>query len=163
MNDNVSNDSDSTNDTDVYDHMNDLLNAAYTERAQLLAFFTTWHPCVLSYNDPNARDYAVLYVTTFVGQMSWHIAPRDMHLFNHVAIVSADDPRAVWDKHDTEEKYRRFAEVMNTVLGIRELVGDTIKNLDDSELENLTISLITNSKNGDDSNDSNDEMADDKE
>lgn len=80
----------------------------YRERARLAAFVASQFPSVLSYSDPDEPEWAVLYVDTPEGQLSWHIAPGDMDLFEHVQQVPPDDKRAKWDGHDTDEKYERL-------------------------------------------------------
>jgi len=55
------------------------LSAAYRERARLVAYLATQHPAVLAYADPDEPEWAVVYVHTPAGQMSWHIAPGDDH------------------------------------------------------------------------------------
>lgn len=115
---------------DDYDYFIQAMTSVYSERAALLAFFTTWHPSVISYNAKTQAGYALLYVDTPHGQMTWHIAPNDMHLFNHVEIVPGDDPRAQWDGHTTEDKYRRFNDLLSTVISIRELVSEVIAGKD---------------------------------
>lgn len=76
----------------------------YRERAHLVAFLTTLYPSVGAYNDPEEPEFCVVYVETPAGQMSWHIHPDDMDLFDGICIV--DDHR--WDGHSTEEKYRKL-------------------------------------------------------
>ncbi|WP_207944587.1 hypothetical protein [Actinomadura rubrisoli] len=85
------------------------VNGVYRERAALVAYLATQHPAVLAYTDPDAPDWAVVYVHTPAGQMSWHIAPEDVDLFAHVAKVTPDDQLAEWDGHDTPTKYERLA------------------------------------------------------
>lgn len=77
----------------------------YRERAYLTAHLAKIYPSRLSYSDPEEPDWAVLYVYTPEGQLSWHISPDDMDLFEHVSIV----PGVEWDGHSTEEKYERLA------------------------------------------------------
>lgn len=87
--------------------MND--DNVYRERAFLVAHLATVYPSVISYNDPDEPDWAVIYLTTPQGQLSWHIAPDDMDLFGHVLIIVARSDAPAWDGHDTPEKYRRLA------------------------------------------------------
>lgn len=77
----------------------------YRERAFLTSYLSKQFPSRLSYSDPNEPDWAVLYVYTPEGQLSWHISPDDMDLFEHLAIVSGVE----WDGHTTEEKYERLS------------------------------------------------------
>lgn len=76
----------------------------YRERAHLVAFLTTLYPSVGAYNDPEEPEYCVVYVETPVGQMSWHIHPDDMDLFEGLCI----DTDHMWDGHSTREKYQRL-------------------------------------------------------
>jgi hypothetical protein len=79
----------------------------YRERAYLTAFLSKVYPSRLSYSDPNEPDWAVLYVESPEGQLSWHISPNDMDLFSHLAIV----PGVKWDGHTTDEKYERLGKL----------------------------------------------------
>lgn len=84
------------------------LNAAYRERAQLIAALSMIFTGVISYNDPSSPSWPVLYLNTNVGQLSWHLNEDDLDLFPHVDVVPADDERARWDLHTSQEKYRRL-------------------------------------------------------
>lgn len=87
-------------------------DSAYRERAQLLAELATHYPAVLApAPDVDEPGWTLLYVTLPTGQASWHQHPRDRDLFGHVEHVPADDPRAQWDGHTTEEKYERLRQV----------------------------------------------------
>lgn len=80
------------------------MDSVYRERAHLVAHLAALYPSVIGYDDPAEPEWAVVYVKTAQGQMSWHISPDDMDLFTHV-------PRGVaitWDGHTTEEKYARL-------------------------------------------------------
>lgn len=91
------------------DALEQQLNAAYTERAHLLAWLAMLHHAVLTPAPDIAEPgWQILYLNAAGQQMSWHISPRDMLLLGHVEQVPADDPRAQWDGHTTEEKYRRI-------------------------------------------------------
>jgi hypothetical protein len=84
-------------------------DGAYRERAQLLAWLAAIHPAVLaSAPDVAEPGWQILYLTAGGHQLSWHIHPRDAELFAHVEQVAADDPRAQWDGHTTDEKYQRI-------------------------------------------------------
>lgn len=78
--------------------------SVYRERAHLVAFLTTVYPSVGAYNDPVEPEFCIVYVETPAGQMSWHICPDDMDLFEGLPLVDSH----VWDGHSTEEKYRRL-------------------------------------------------------
>lgn len=82
----------------------------YRERAALIAFLAWTYPSVFAYNDPDEPDWAVIYIDSDEGQLSWHISPDDMDLFPHVPVVTAGAPR--WDGHTTEEKYERLARLV---------------------------------------------------
>jgi len=84
----------------------DLTATVYRERHHVIAHLAAAYPSVMMLNaDPEEPDWPVLFVTLPTGQVSWHIAPRDMDLFRHVRVGSAE-----WDGHDVEEKYRRLDE-----------------------------------------------------
>ena len=86
------------------------LDAAYRERAHLLALLAAWQPAHIGHTDPAASDWAVLTVELPTGQACWHIAPADMDLFAHVQ----PKPRHArgWDGHSTEEKYARVRQLV---------------------------------------------------
>ncbi len=77
----------------------------YRERACLTSFLSKIYPSRLSYSDPDEPEWAVLYVYSPEGQLSWHISPDDMDLFGHLVVVEGVE----WDGHTTEEKYERLA------------------------------------------------------
>lgn len=87
-------------------------DGAYRERAQLLALLASLHPSVIApAPDVDEPDWQILYLRIDDRQASWHIAPRDADLFVHVEHVPADDRRAQWDGHTTEEKYAHIGQV----------------------------------------------------
>lgn len=90
-------------------HVKHDLDGAYRERAHLVAALAAHYPSAicdaLDVDDPG---WKIVCITLFTGQCSWHIAPADLDLFDHVEAVAQDDPRALWDQHTTEEKYRRM-------------------------------------------------------
>ncbi|MGH3628032.1 MAG: hypothetical protein ACRDRL_11415 [Sciscionella sp.] len=88
----------------------DKLNAAYRERAHLVALLTTLFPSHIGYTDPNEREWAVAIVETPAGQLSWHIARDDIYLFAHVPVSLSTDRG--WDGHSTEEKYERVRKLI---------------------------------------------------
>lgn len=82
-------------------------DAAYRERAHLTAWLATTHPAVITpAPDIDEPGWQILYLAAGGRQLSWHIAPRDADLYTHVEHVPADDPRAQWDGHTTEQKYQ---------------------------------------------------------
>lgn len=84
------------------------LNAAYRERAHLVALLAAQYPAELR-EDPEDEDgqWSIVYIDLPTGQASWHIHPRDMDLFPHVKFGTD----AEWDGHSTDEKYRRIDEL----------------------------------------------------
>lgn len=87
------------------------LNGAYRERAQLLALLAALHPSVIApAPDVDEDGWQVLYLRIGGKQASWHIAPQDAELYAHVEHVPADDVRAQWDGHTTEEKYAHIGQ-----------------------------------------------------
>jgi hypothetical protein len=79
------------------------LRSVDRERAHLVAFLAAAHLSTIG-QDPEQPDWAVVYIDTPAGQLSWHIAPGDMDLFGHVEL----DSETVWDGHSTEVKYERL-------------------------------------------------------
>lgn len=87
-------------------------DAAYRERAHLIAYLTTLHPAVIAPAlDLDEPGWWIAYLTIGGRQASWHISPRDAGLFAHVERVDPDDPRAQWDGHTTDAKYARLQEL----------------------------------------------------
>ncbi|MFF9199989.1 hypothetical protein ACF09L_32760 [Streptomyces sp. NPDC014779] len=84
-------------------------DGVYRERAHLVALLAAEHPSVLvPAHDVQEDGWVIVYLhIPAAGQMSWHISPRDLDLFDHVERVRPDDPRAQWDGHTTAEKYDR--------------------------------------------------------
>ncbi|MFC7303980.1 hypothetical protein ACFQVC_07095 [Streptomyces monticola] len=85
-------------------------DAAYRERAHLLAWLAALHPdsaVMTPATDVDAEGWHVLFLVAGGWQMSWHIAPHDLPLFRHVEIVDVADPRVQWDGHSTRQKYSR--------------------------------------------------------
>lgn len=78
----------------------------YRERSHLIAHLASLYPSHIGYTDPTTPDLAVVIIKTPAGQMSWHITPRDMALFEHVprTVSGASD----WDGHTTKQKYERL-------------------------------------------------------
>lgn len=86
-------------------------NTAYCERAHLVAFLASLYPAVIAYSDPAEPEWPVIYIITTAGQLSWHLSKDDLPLFPHVPVVEPDNLLAQWDRHTTEEKYRRLGVV----------------------------------------------------
>ncbi|MEU0215018.1 hypothetical protein ABZ281_07790 [Streptomyces sp. NPDC006265] len=76
----------------------------YTDRAHLLAVLVALFGGALSFTDPLTPGWPVLYVECPTGQLSWHIHPDDVWLFNNVPVVD-DYP---WDQHTTRVKCKRI-------------------------------------------------------
>lgn len=84
-------------------------DGAYRERAQLVAYLVTHYPSQIAYTDPEAPGWAVVTVETEAGQLSWHISPEDMDLFEHVE--RQNGLVLPWDGHTTEQKYERLRQL----------------------------------------------------
>lgn len=91
-----------TVDAATIEQLNNALNDAYRERAQLVALLAAIYPSTWGI-DPDWTDWHVVYVQLPTGQASWHISPADRDLFAHVLGPAGD-----WDGHTTEEKYERI-------------------------------------------------------
>ncbi len=86
------------------------MDEVYRERAHLVAHLAAIYPSVIGHVDPDEPEWAVVYIKTTEGQMSWHISPSDMDLFEHVPRGGA----ITWDRHSTEEKYDRLRRLTAT-------------------------------------------------
>lgn len=85
-------------------------DGAYSERAHLVALLAamTDGAVIAPAPDVEALGWQIAYLNIGGRQASWHIAPRDAELFEATERVPADDPRAQWDGHSTEDKYARI-------------------------------------------------------
>lgn len=84
------------------------LNAAYRERAHLVALLAAIYPAELHENpDPGYDNWPIVMVQTPAGQMGWHLSPHDVDLFDHVRF----DATIEWDNHTTDEKYARMRQL----------------------------------------------------
>ncbi|MFI9235800.1 hypothetical protein [Streptomyces sp. NPDC053079] len=81
-------------------------DAVYRERAHLIAHLAALYPSHIGHTDPHAPDWKVVIVEAPGGQLSWHIAERDLDLFEHV--MPTNRICRGWDGHTTEEKYERI-------------------------------------------------------
>jgi hypothetical protein len=82
----------------------DQLDDVYRERAHLVAHLAAVYPSVLVYRaDPDAPDWPVIFIRLPAGQVSWHVNPEDLDLFDHVNVGTE-----TWDGHTTDEKYARL-------------------------------------------------------
>lgn len=79
---------------------------AYRQRALLLGGYVAMFGGVFSYNDELLPDYPVLYTETPEGQLSHHIHPDDVEVFDGLGIPTVDD--YPWDGHTTAEKCERI-------------------------------------------------------
>ncbi|MCX4863488.1 MULTISPECIES: hypothetical protein [unclassified Streptomyces] len=94
---------------DALDALYDQLDATYRERAHLVAHLAALHPSHIGHTDPKLPDWAVVTVETPAGQMTWHIAERDIDLFTHVQPTNRICRG--WDGHTTDEKYARMRDL----------------------------------------------------
>lgn len=78
--------------------------AAYTERARLVAYLARTMPSSLEVADPSPGFEYVVYIDSPAGQLSWHVADTDLYLFRGVAVNQGRK----WDGSDTDEKYARL-------------------------------------------------------
>ena len=82
----------------------DPMGIVYRERHHLIAHLAAAYPSVLVYRaDPDAPDWPVIFIDLPTGQVSWHINPEDLDLFEHVTVGTG-----TWDGHTTDEKYARL-------------------------------------------------------
>lgn len=95
----------------TYYHVHMTQPNIYNERARLVAFLATLYPSHIGYTDPDEPDWPVVIIETAAGQMSWHIAPEDVHLFDHV--TQTNRYCRGWDGHTTEEKYARLTTLVD--------------------------------------------------
>jgi hypothetical protein len=74
----------------------------YRERSYLVAHLASLYPShwIIDEMEP---EWPVVVIQTPTGQMTWHIASKDLDLFEHVTGTGA-----YWDGHTTEEKYERL-------------------------------------------------------
>lgn len=78
----------------------------YRERAHLVAYLAAVYPSAIVHDaDPEAPGWAIIYVHTPQGQMSWHLSGDDLDLFGHVSRSTTER----WDGHSTDGKYERLA------------------------------------------------------
>lgn len=80
------------------------ISFVYRERAHLVALLAALYPASWQ-PDPNEGNWPVVYIQLPTGQASWHISPKDWHLFDG----TARDDTTIWDGHTTAEKYERIA------------------------------------------------------
>ncbi|MER5482954.1 hypothetical protein ABT024_07020 [Streptomyces sp. NPDC002812] len=83
-------------------------DGAYRERARLVAHLASLYPSQIAYTDADT-DWPVVTIEAPTGQMSWHVAPRDVELFEHVE--RRNGLVLPWDGHTTEQKYERLRQL----------------------------------------------------
>ncbi|WP_043256139.1 hypothetical protein [Streptomyces sp. Tu6071] len=105
--------SDEVDEAEMVRALDAVVGAPYRERARLLALLAAMTPGAVLAPAPDVEEpgWQILFLTIGGQQCSWHISPADADLFAHVEHVPADEPRAQWDGHTTEEKYERIAEL----------------------------------------------------
>ncbi|MEV0247930.1 hypothetical protein AB0H76_15160 [Nocardia sp. NPDC050712] len=86
-------------------------DTGYRGRAEVLAVLAQIFPSQMPWPEAPG-DWPVLFLTTPEGQVSWHINPGDLDLFDtdRYAMVNDEDPgsRTVWDGHTTKQKSDRL-------------------------------------------------------
>lgn len=76
----------------------------YRERASLIAFLASVYGGTIGFTDEGEPDWPVVTIESPYGQMTWHVSPDDVDLFDFLP----EDETALWDGHTTEEKYERL-------------------------------------------------------
>ncbi|MER6103599.1 hypothetical protein ABT115_15075 [Streptomyces sp. NPDC001832] len=114
-------------------------DATYRERAHLVALLAALHPSHIGHTDPAAPEWAVVIVETPAGQMSWHIAERDMNLFTHVQPTNRICRG--WDGHTTDEKYARMRDLTEAAPNLLSL--DTVAEHQREHIKQLTARITT--------------------
>ncbi|MBF6515557.1 hypothetical protein IU421_14890 [Nocardia cyriacigeorgica] len=84
----------------------------YRDRAEVVAVLASIFPSQMADQDPETPGWPLLFLDTPEGQLSWHINPSDLDLFNteRYALALDEDPAAapVWDGHTNEQKSARL-------------------------------------------------------
>ncbi|MEU4172132.1 hypothetical protein AB0F46_35275 [Streptomyces sp. NPDC026665] len=93
-------------------------DGAYRERTRLEALIAamTDGSVVAPAPDVDEPGWQILYITIGGRQASWHVSPRDADLVADIEHVAADDPRAQWDGHTTDEKYAHIEACVTALL-----------------------------------------------
>lgn len=91
-------------------------DAAYRGRAELIAvlagaFNDGTSAEIVTDADPKAEGWPVIYLKagSNPGQISYHLNPSDLDLFEDIPKRTAEDAHQEWDGHDDAEKSRRLA------------------------------------------------------
>lgn len=80
----------------------------YRMRAALLAPYSARYPSALAFSDPNWPTWAILTIALPSGHASWHIAPGDLELLQHVPWT--DIP--AWDGSTPEDVEARLLQMV---------------------------------------------------
>jgi hypothetical protein len=86
------------------------VDAVYRERNAVVAALirtNDWPAWYIA--APDADGWFIVYAESDEGQVSWHIGPQDIDLFSGWMSAGARAGWDGWDRHTTEEKYRRIA------------------------------------------------------
>ncbi|MFE7105602.1 hypothetical protein ACFU98_10745 [Streptomyces sp. NPDC057575] len=127
---------DNLTDADL-DQLYDQNDATYRERAHLVAHLAALHPSHIGNTDANLPDWAVVTIETPAGQMTWHIAERDMDLFTHVQPTNRICRS--WDGHTTDEKYQRMRDLTEAAPSLLSL--ETVADQQAEHIKQLTTQL----------------------
>lgn len=114
----------------------DALNAAYRERAHLVALLAAVYPSHIGRTDPAAPDWTVATLQLPTGQAAWHIAADDEDLFQHVE----HDPEHAfeYDGHSTEEKYQRIRTLTAEIAAVQEATEPDVMAVPVAEVRRAT-------------------------
>lgn len=94
------------------------LNEVYNERDRLVALISSLYPSHLARHEGEDWDddwRNVVYIDTPEGQLSWHIANKEVPLFGH--LITGENN---WDGHTTEEKYNRIERLIKRNSSLKE-------------------------------------------
>lgn len=89
------------------------LDGVYRERAHLVALLAAMLPSHIGRSEPG---WSVVIVEGPYGQLSWHIADRDLDLFAGIRQTDPFVEADRWDGHTTELKYARVREMIAGLL-----------------------------------------------
>lgn len=92
------------------------LDAVYEERDRLVALISSLYPSYIAIDEDSEDGFKnVVYIETPEGQLSWHIADKEVPLFSHLVVKDNN-----WDGHTTEEKYERIENLINRTYKMKE-------------------------------------------
>jgi hypothetical protein len=84
----------------------------YRDRAHILSLLALHYPACIAHSDQANPDWPVLMLETPTGQMTWHLAARDLDLFPHVRREpDAEAAAQAYDGHTTADKHRRITDL----------------------------------------------------